>query len=885
MAERPLLLFPQPAKASRSKLGGGGSKVHKPSPQQQWERLSPAFDRLRAAFEAERIQVQQNLDGAEPEKVLVIEIAGRVADFARAVKRIEGFEWMGEIEIDEISPDKVFLDEGESGKPIGGRLYVVMSNQQALNGMLSLWERYQKNPDMKFERGLTRFRDVFTYLNDIRFWDVQDRLDETGVKDYWRQELELDDGQPIPFELELWFRGGDRVRYAESERVAELVRQAGGSILGQSVIKEIAYHGILAELPANEIRAILDDPSVELAVCDDIMFFRPSGQMMVGDGESEGETEISTVEAGPVPTGEPVVAVLDGAPLANHRLLADRIIVDDPDDWEAQYPAVDRVHGTSMASLVVHGDLNQPEPPLSRRVYVRPIMKPMDWPTTPRPERVPKNGLAVDLIHRAVKRIFEGEHGEGPVAPQIRVINLAIGDRSRQFMQSMPAMSPMAKLLDWLSVEYRALFIVSAGNQRAPIELSVSEAEFKAFRPDELETATVTALYRDVRNRGILSPAETINGITVGAAHYDASQIVIMGRRTDPFQQVLPSPISAFGGGYRHSIKPDLIFYGGKQLYRLPPYIPSAELVSMEPDESLSPPGNKTASPGNTPAQLNAASHYRGTSNATALISRAANICYDSLLEIFAAQAPDVEARTYDVPLLKAMLVHGCSWNDVGGNLKSAIENSGFGEESRARIESMYSKQSAISNAMGKSRKSLLSRWMGYGIPRLDRALDCTAHRATLLGYGELSDGEAHKFTLPLPPSLSAKAVKRHLTVTLAWLSPISPRTQKYRTASLWFETEGNDGIADSRQDADWQAARRGTVQHEVFVGDRAMPFVDGDAMKIKVNCRKDAGDIESPVAYGLAVSLEIAEGIDIAVYDEIRTRLKPPVPVGQATV
>ena len=104
-------------------------------------------------------------------------------------------------------------------------------------------------------------------------------------------------------------------------------------------------------------------------------------------------------------------------------------------------------------------------------------------------------------------------------------------------------------------------------------------------------------------------------------------------------------------------------------------------------------------------------------------------------------------------------------------------------------------------------------------------------------------------------------------------MSPVAANTQRYRTASLWFEVDGGS-LAPNRQDADGKAARRGTVQHEVFDGDRAIAITDDTNLMIKVNCRKDAARIQEPVGYGLAVSLEVAEGIDIAIYDEIRTRI-----------
>ena len=73
---------------------------------------------------------------------------------------------------------------------------------------------------------------------------------------------------------------------------------------------------------------------------------------------------------------------------------------------------------------------------------------------------------------------------------------------------------------------------------------------------------------------------------------------------------------------------------------------------------------------------------------------------------------------------------------------------------------------------------------------------------------------------------------------------------------------------------------RRGTVQHEVFEGQKAEPFIDEDLVKIKVNCREDAGKIQNPVPYGLAVSLEVAKEVDIAVYSEIRNRIMPVIQI-----
>jgi len=37
---------------------------------------------------------------------------------------------------------------------------------------------------------------------------------------------------------------------------------------------------------------------------------------------------------------------------------------------------------------------------------------------------------------------------------------------------------------------------------------------------------------------------------------------------------------------------------------------------------------------------------------------------------------------------------------------------------------------------------------------------------------------------------------------------------------------------------------------------------------------------MEEPATYGLVVSLEVAEGIDIPIYDEVRTRIAPTIEI-----
>jgi hypothetical protein len=68
---------------------------------------------------------------------------------------------------------------------------------------------------------------------------------------------------------------------------------------------------------------------------------------------------------------------------------------------------------------------------------------------------------------------------------------------------------------------------------------------------------------------------------------------------------------------------------------------------------------------------------------------------------------------------------------------------------------------------------------------------------------------------------------------------------------------------------------QRGTVQHEVFEGEKAAAFVDGDEIVIHVSCREDAAVLADAVPYALAVTLEVDEAMGVDIYTEIQERVR----------
>ena len=850
MPKRPLLILPSPGKpVKRRKKGGGGPRLNLPSRRRQTERLTPRFKRLQQALNARRTRLQVEASGIVPEEVVVLETVGSIDGFIRAVEKVPGMEWLAEVEEEDIPPDDDFFAKTDDGaarkdKVLRGRLFMVFANQEALNQMLSLWGIWKSRKNLP--HGLGRWKSLFKQLRDVRPWGVRDRLQETGVLEDWQERVEL--GQEVvPCEIELWFRKNSLSRHEARNRVVKLIQDHEGQIVTEATIEEIAYHALIVHLPVNGISSLLQAPTLapdtHFVQCEQIQFVRASGQMASFLPDEAQEEDREAIPEGR-PLGKPVVALFDGLPLQEHRRLQGRLVVDDPDGLEEYYPARTRRHGTAMASLILHGDLAAGESPFPRPLYVRPILRPdpNDWQN--QRETVSEKTLVVDLLHRAVRRMFDGEGDEPPIGQDVAVINLSIGIRDRPFERTL---SPLARLLDWLAWRYQVLFVVSAGNHPEHIELSEDCDDLSSLNPEELQRQVIHSVAASTRHRRLLSPAEAVNALTIAAVHDDTSVNPPPPGWKDPFFiKGLPSPINAQGMGYRRGIKPELLAPGGRVVVR--ESLVATHPTTLEVYEQALAPGQLVAAPGRTSGDQEAARHSRGTSNSTALVSRAAGLLYDLLEELSEEPGGMIITAVPRSIWLKALVAHGSDWGLAGSTLDEILRE---GQNSRQFRE-------------------YVSRLLGYGAVDISRVQECTASRVTALSGGALNKDESHIHRFPLPPSLSGQRGRRRLTYTLAWISPVNPQHQGWRRAGLWVSSP-NGPLRVERQQGDWQAVQRGTLQHEILEGEQAAAFEDGANLEIQVNCRADAGTLEEEVPYTLVTTLEVAEEIGVAIYDEVR--------------
>ena len=863
MAERPIVYIRSSERGNRTRRPPPrGRSVRIPNIDRQRERISPRIRELEEVFERRDVLLSQSAAGVAPEEVIVFDLATTVEDFVRAVRRINGMEWLVESDEFDADVDEDFGPGSGSGLTYQSRLYFVASNQQAFRQLLGLWELFQaleSGSQDAWPYGMTPWRDVFRHLKDLRRWGQEDRLLDTGLIEDWSYRLSRGDDY-FPVEVDLWFRESPNGRDRADGLVRQSIEESGGQLLSQAIVPEIGYHGMLARLGTVAAEQLLRGEEVALVLSRPVMRLRPAGQFSgpppgLDDSDRESVTPSAMLEPSrPQPTppsralpqGSPRVALLDGLPLILHEYLDQRILLYDPDGFEAAYGAGERRHGTAMASIILHGDLSDPGPPLSTPLLVRPIMKP-DARTMDRVERVPDDLLAVDLVHRAVRELLTGLD---PVAPSVRLINLSICDPSRPFDHMM---TPMARLLDWLSWQYNVLFVVSAGNHGDDLSLGVSRAEFEELSKGDQDRHVLAAVWREARLRRLLSPAESVNAITVAGTHEDNSG-AMHPRFISFFEgEVFPSPPNALGLGYGRSVKPDVLAPGGRQPYvwSLVPLPDGAAQLRALPGGL--PPGTRVAGPG-VEGQLDATTHSRGTSNAAASVSRLGA----RILGVLQGSSSPID-DSYEVVITKCLIAHSAEWGTCAEPIANSVAPAG--PRSRQRLDT--------------------ARFLGFGRVSEERATVASDQRATLVGWGDLAKDEAELYEIPLPPSLSGVRSSRRLTITLAWLSPINPTHRRYRQAALWFEKvePASGSVFSGRREVDHNMVRRGTLQHEIFEGKAASTFVDGDVLRLRINCREDAGGLgDSRIPYGLAISLEVAEELRLPIYDEVVIRIRPAV-------
>lgn len=805
------------------------------------------------------MDVSEDPRAVVPERCLVFELIGDSPQFNLAAQAL-GLEWLAT----ESVPDKEDEDEGaevSSDDPASQppqRLYLTMPTEQALKQLLAQWKKFKKGdaPDDD-QKALWK---LFEYLHALRVWSIEDRLDP-AIAQYVASVLEDKKAQGVIVEIDLWYRTEAERRDQSLTTLRNLLKEVDGELLDEIDLEEIRYQGALVRLPG-PIATQMAGGNGKIAALNDVMTIRPQSAY-----ESQIEpTATESKSAAPERKidRQCIAALLDGYPIDKHEVLDGRLEIIEVDIQGTNAPAATRNHGTAMASLIVHGDLQTTSSKaLSRPLAVLPVLV---APAPQQRESTPAGKLPIGVIYRALKFIVEAA-GKNETSPldRIVVINHSICDQFAPFVRRP---TPWAILLDYFSHTHRLLFVVSAGNILTSFPVSeYPDLESFSGEPDPLrrQAAILASIEMAKGTRGLLSPAESINSLTVGAVHGDDAPPDATGTAPiDPYPTFAMSNLaSALGLGVNRSVKPDLLERGGR--FTAGAANKPGGAVHIHP-RAAAQYGQEVAAPSNK-GDLKHRNRTAGTSNAAALVTRAAHFVADAVEDIFEADGIDWQSLPTRAVMLKTLLAHSASWGQIGEVLDKAYPP-------RERVK-------------WSPRRNTITRFLGYGQIDHQRIMSGNENRITLLGEDMIRSGDRHEYIVPVPAALLNNRDIRSCTVTLSWTCPTTHTTVDPRGVVLQLSGDNNtksfwpgvkrSGSDKERVQPNMSTAARGTLVHVVHDGKKLMADANGKIV-IGVQAMAKPGFETHDVPYAVAITLEIGQQQRTTLYAQVSQQVQQQV-------
>jgi Subtilase family len=816
---------------------GGGGSTRKFEVFDQDRRFGPAFTKLKDALNSAGggLVLIDDPTALAPERLLVFEVTGQIGDFWKAVAKVDGLTFAGE--------EQARADEDDEDP----ELYLLVPNEAALKQIISLWETYTNGTALP--RGWTKWRDLFSQLKNIRPWGPNDRVSKSHAE-FFDEVI----APNTRIEVELVFRKNAVDQQAAEKSLKDYITKIGGTVLDRSLRAEFSYHALLVEVPSTELKNIAKRKQNSLAGLAAVYSIVPQS---VSQAIEFSDAINALASSSVLPNDrKPIVGVFDAVPIQAHPDLSNHLIIDDPNNLDA-LAVGNRVHGTAMASLVIHGDLNLPPNTIDRKIYLRPVMY-ADGGPSGGAEIFKEDRLVVDVMFEAVVRMRREDLGR-----EVFAVNLSLGDPNKMF-GGIP--SSWARALDYLAQHYGVLFVVSAGNCAESINLKDcgDYNTFKALGTEDIAKQVLDGLNDVKADRRIIAPADSLNALTVGAWHNDSPGTPPTLGHLNPFstQHHFPIVSSRLGTGIKRSVKPEILMSGGRQ--RIVQDHGGATAVHVKPhNQAHKSFGMQVAAP---PTASGTTRHFTiGTSAAAALATNTLHKAFELLEKTY----PDLVAsldQHHRAVLMKALLVHAASWGQSGTLFRQIVDPT---------------------NTMNHVHwKREISRFLGYGVVKQDDAIACAVDRATLWYSGSLANEQSIAFDVPIPSSFTGNTDLREVRATLAWFSPVRPGQLVYRSTKLLIASLQKDsltaaGVATDVPQPDASQAQSGTVIHRRWAAETAA--TSSGSFQIQIQREDDQGPkIAGSVCYGLLVSLVMPSKTTI--YDEVKSKIlvtpKPKVTV-----
>jgi len=476
------------------------------------------------------------------------------------------------------------------------------------------------------------------------------------------------------------------------------------------------------------------------------------------------------------------ILVIDSGIISNHPMLEK--CVGGEENFQSGEPEIhDTVgHGTSVAGTAVYGDIAE--------ALIKKEFNPSNWIFSAKVMYAEKNQFngsinaqydPEKLIEHQFKDAVESFISNPEY--QIKVVNISLGNSNEIWHKHYTRQLPLAALIDELAYSFpHVVFIVSAGNN-SPLNNFESIAEIIENYPNYLTGND---------NFKIINPATSALALTIGSI---AGEITIEEERfpkgaetikTAIAQQYQPSPFTLTGMGINGMIKPELVEYGGNMIL-------SESYGIIKEDK-----GGKLALLNNqvtdhlikfdlgTSFSAPKVAHLAGQI-ANQFPDKTANFIKNMLLvgaddvykpdDYFYGSIPKtIGIKTYEgiISNIKISEPDRITLNNTyQKSEKNYILDEDITNDTRSSIATIF-QAIKYKSGLGKSDHLSVS---GYGLSRLDKAVNSFDNRAVLWDEGQIGLNKIKIYSLQLPESFFTEAGKKKIIVTLTF----TPETRSSR--------------------------------------------------------------------------------------------------------
>ena len=379
------------------------------------------------------------------------------------------------------------------------------------------------------------------------------------------RQATVDPAAALVLDVECWHPGDAAAAEEWRNEVRLKVLQLGGEVLDSYLSNNSLLSLLRVRLGSHHVPTIAEMSPV--ARID----LRPEPLLTMHDVFNATVDDLPAVR--PPGRDAPIVGVIDSGVRDAHPLLAPAMretvvlarSIADARDRDG--------HGTAVASLVVHGQL---EPLLHEEQAPDPVCWILSVRVLDDEHQFPEDELWERLLADAVE--YCANHGA-------RIINLSVGSALTPY--SGAKATPVAALLDDIARRRNLVLVISTGNVVPAAYLGEVDADTPRTYVERLGVGDETR---------IIDPAPAALALTVGAVCHDP-QVGALARETVEQRPLgnadWPSPFTRRGPGMKGSIKPELVAPGGTLAYDdaahvLTP-VPELKLVvaSARPDRLL----------------------------------------------------------------------------------------------------------------------------------------------------------------------------------------------------------------------------------------------------------------------------------------------------------